>query len=337
MDGEPSPDRILRTGFGFFASKTLLSAVELGVFTELADEPGSLEELEDRLDLHPRGSRDFLDALVALGFLEREAGVYRNTPETAVFLDRTKPSYVGGILEMANDRLYGFWGSLTEALRTGEPQNEMDGEVHQFEAIYADEQRLERFLQAMSGMSLGAATALAEAFPWAEYDAVCDLGTAEGMVPVRLASHHDHLDAIGFDLPKIEPYFESFVADRGLSERVEFRAGDFFEDPLPEADVYVMGHILHDWNLERKKLLVEKAYEALPSGGALVVYGAIIDDERRQNEFGLLMSLNMLVETPGGWDYTRAECAEWLREAGFETVRHEELPGPDSMMVAEKA
>jgi hypothetical protein len=121
----PTPDAIMQLGSAFWASKTLLSAVELGLFSELASSgPLDAEALRKRLDLHPRSARDFFDALVALGMLERENGAYRNTPETDLFLDRSKPSYVGGLLEMLNARLFGFWNSLTEGLRTGEPQNE---------------------------------------------------------------------------------------------------------------------------------------------------------------------------------------------------------------------
>jgi hypothetical protein len=120
-----APDSILQLGLAFWGSKTLLSAVELGVFTELAHRPLKAHILIERLRLHQRGARDFLDALVALGMLDRDGDIYRNTPATALFLDRNKPSYVGGLLEMANARLYPFWGNLTEALRTGEPQNEL--------------------------------------------------------------------------------------------------------------------------------------------------------------------------------------------------------------------
>src|SRR5437588_9246121 len=125
MSEQPTPEHIMQVGLGFWASKTLLSAIEMGLFTELAHRPEDLETLRGRLGLHPRSARDFLDTLVALGFLERRDGVYRNTPDTGFFLDSRKPSYLGGMLEMANHRLYGFWGHLTEALRTGQPQNEI--------------------------------------------------------------------------------------------------------------------------------------------------------------------------------------------------------------------
>ena len=327
----------MQVGMGFWASKTLLSAVELGVFNTLANSPADLPTLQQKLALHRRSARDFLDALVALKLLERRNGIYSNTADTDLFLDRAKPSYVGGILEMANARLYGFWGSLTEALRTGELQNESKGGGEDmFATLYADPDQLREFLSAMSGISAGAAHAIAGNFPWRDYKTFTDIGSAQGMVPATLARAHPHLTGIGFDLPSVKPVFEEFIAHRGLADRVRFQAGNFFEDPLPKVDVIVMGHILHDWDLAQKKMLLGKAFDALPKGGAVIVYDAIIDDDRRENAFGLLMSLNMLIETAGGFDYTGSDCQAWMREAGFSKTRVEPLVGPNSMVIGLK-
>lgn len=333
----PSPEHILQIGLSFWASKTLLSAVEMEVFTELAKHCEDLETLSGRLGLHPRSARDFLDTLVALGFLEREEDVYSNTPSTDLFLDKKKPTYVGGILEMANLRLYEHWGKLTPALRTGERQNEAGhGSNETFSALYADPARLKNFLGAMTGISRGANLAIAARFPWEQYRTVVDAGPAQGDLLTQVALKNPHLLGIGFDLPEVAPIFEEYVEDHGLSSRVQFQAGSFFNDPLPRADVIMMGHILHDWNLDEKRMLIGKAYDALPEGGALLVYESIIDDERRKNAFGLLMSLNMLIETPGGFDYTGADCMGWMKDAGFRETRVEHLVGPDSMVVGIK-
>ena len=327
----------MQLGSGFWGSKTLLSAVELGVFAELADGVTlDCEALRERLGLHPRSARDFFDALVALGMLEREDGRYANTAATELFLDPARPSYIGGLLEMMNARLYRFWGSLTEGLRSGAPQSEVKQGGNFFEALYADPERLAQFARAMSAVSGGAAQAMVAKFPWRDHSSVIDVGCAEGAVPVQIALAHDHITGGGFDLPPIEPIFEAYVARFGLDERLTFTAGDFFADPLPEADVLVMGHILHDWDLNEKRLLLQKAHDALPDGGALIVYEAIIDDDRRSNAFGLLMSLNMLIETPGGFDYTAADCRAWMQEAGFRESYVEHLVGPDSMVVGIK-
>lgn len=332
-----TPDRIMQLGLGFWGSKTLLSAIELGLFTALAGGPQDLETLTSSLALHPRGVRDFLDALVALGMLEREDGRYRNTPEGDQFLDRTKITYVGGLLEMANERLYPFWGSLTEGLRTGLPQNEVkSGGAGVFETIYGNPERLRLFLGAMTGLSMGAARAIAAQFPWNDYQTVLDVGGAQGGLLVQLALAHPHLRGTNFDLEVVGPVFTEYVAAHDLSARLQFKAGNFFEETLPPADVITMGHILHDWDLEQKRMLLKKAYDSLPNGGALIVFEALIDDDRRQNVFGLLMSLNMLIETTGGFDFTGKDCSSWLRAAGFSSTRVEHLVGPDSMVIGIK-
>jgi 2-polyprenyl-3-methyl-5-hydroxy-6-metoxy-1,4-benzoquinol methylase len=331
-----SPDAIVQLGFGYWGSKTLLSAVELGLFTELAGAPLALDEIRSRLGLHERGARDFLDALVALGMLQREQGKYANTPATDLYLDRGKPSYIGGMLEMMSARLFSFWANLTEGLKTGEPQNEARHGGDLFDTLYGDPMRLEQFLSAMTGLSLGIAHAIANKFAWSQYRSFVDIGAAQGGLSVVLAQTHKHLTGVGADLPVVGPIFQKYVASHGLQDRLKFATLDFFKGPLPNADVVIMGHILHDWDLPTKKMLLAKAYDALPPRGAIIVFDAIIDDERKSNAFGLLMSLNMLIETRGGFDYTGADCAAWMREAGFKQTRVEHLSGPDSMVVGVK-
>jgi hypothetical protein len=337
MNQPLTPEKILQTGLAFWQAKTLLSAIEMGLFTELSRGAEPFDVLSGRLGLHPRGARDFLDTLVALGFLTRAGDCYGNTPEADLFLDRHKPSYVGGLLEMANHRLYPFWGHLTEALRTGQPQNEVkSGGPGLFETLYADPARLQQFLAAMTGISHGANIAIARTFPWKDYRTYVDVGTAQGDLAAQIALANEHLRGLGFDLAEVAPIFEDYVASLGVAGRVTFVAGSFFDGELPKADVVLMGHILHDWDLPTKKMLIRKAFNAVPRGGALIVYEAIIDDDRSKNAFGLMMSLNMLIETPGGFDYTGADCSEWMREAGFSTTRVEPLVGPDSMVIGIK-
>jgi hypothetical protein len=336
MRGHVTPDTILQLGLAFWGSKTLLSAVSLGLFSELASARLDAEALRKRLGLHPRSAHDFFDSLVALGMLQRDGDHYFNAPQADLFLDRAKPSYVGGLLEMADARLYGFWGALTEGLRTGMPQNEVRTGGDFFAALYEDPARLRQFLAAMTGISLPAAQAIARTFAWADYRTFIDIGTAQGGLPVQIALAHPHLSGGGFDLPPVGPIFEQYVASFSLADRLCFYPGDFFSAPLPAADVLVMGHILHDWSDDEKRLLIGKAYDAVPTGGALIVYESLIDDERRRNAFGLLMSLNMLIETPAGRDYTGAEACAWMRDAGFRETRVEHLLGPDSMVVGIK-
>jgi len=326
----------MRLGTAYWGSKALLSAVELKVFGLLSEcGPLSADELRDRLGLHPRSARDFFDALVALRMLNRDEGRYRNTPETDVFLDPAKPTYMGGMLEMGGTRLYGFWGSLTEALLTGQPQSEVKSGGDFFATVYSDPEKLAGFTAAMSGLSRAAGEAIAAKFPWRDYGTMIDIGCAQGAVPVAIAQTHGHLTGGGFDLPPVEPIFNSYVAECGLSERLTFTAGNFFVDPLPQADVLIMGHVLHDWDLDQKRRLLQKAFDALPTGGALIVHEAIIDDDRRENAFGLLMSLNMLIEGLG-FDFTGADCRGWMAEVGFTRSYVEPLAGPDSAVVGVK-
>lgn len=333
----PTPDRILQLGTGFFAARTVLSAAELGLFTELAQGPLDAEQLRRRLGLHPRGALDFFDALVSLRLLERADGQYRNAPEAELFLDRNKPTYVGGILEMCAHRLFAAWDSLTESLRTGEPPVKIKRGADAFAELYRTPEQLESFLKGMTGISLGTAKVIAQKFPWDDYLSFADVGAAQGAVPVQVALAHPHLQGIGYDLPIVQPVFDKYIRAQGVADRVKFVPGNFFKDSLPTVDVIIMGHILHDWDMEQKQELIRKAYDALRPGGALLVYEALIDDDRRENAFGLLMSLNMLIETKGGFDYTGADCQKWLRAAGFQQTRVEHLVGPDSMVIGIKA
>ena len=338
---EPSPTAIMQVGLGFWPSKVLLSAVELGLFTSLGSESLSGEELGRRLKLHPRAIWDFLDSLVALRFLDRDGdgrgAKYRNTPSTAVFLDRNGPQYIGGILEMANTRLYGFWGNLTEALHTGKPQNETrDGGEGVFEAIYAEPAKLEQFMSAMSGISALNFRSFADKFDFSDYSTLCDVGGATGQLSICVANAHPHMRCMSFDLPAVEPIAQRTIHAAGVSDRVSTAVGSFFDDPLPKADVITMGMILHDWDLPKKKQLIKAAYDALPPGGALIAIENIIDDARREHAFGLMMSLNMLIEFGGAFDFTGADFTDWCKEAGFRITEFLALGGPATAAIAYK-
>jgi O-methyltransferase domain/Dimerisation domain len=341
MSEQVSPAHIMQVGMGFFASKTVLSAVELELFTKLGSDGMTGPQIADALGLHARAIPDFPDALVALGLLDRDGGGdearYRNTPSTAVFLDKTSPAYVGGILEMANARLYPFWGDLTEALQTGAPQNEIKqtGKA-MFEELYSDPDRLEQFMNAMAGISLGPFQALAEKFDFSKYETLCDVGGATGQLSLVVANRHRHMHCSSYDLPVVEPIAKRTIERAGLSDRVSTASGDFFAEPLPRAEVITMGLILHDWNLERKMQLVKAAYDALPEGGAFIVVENLIDDARRENAFGLLMSLNMLIEFGDAFDFTGADFAGWCKEAGFKEIEVVPLAGPASAGIAYK-
>lgn len=299
------------------------------------------EELGRAIELHPRGIWDFLDALVALRFLERDGdGVtarYRNTTSTARFLDKNQPAYMGGILEMGSHRLFRFWGDLGEALRTGQPQNEVKHTGKSiFEELFANPAGLEQFMSAMRGISAPNFQALAEKFDFSKYRTLCDVGGATALLSTLVAARHPHLQCVSFDLPPVEPIARRWIDKAALSDRVQVVSGNFFEQPLPRADVITMGLILHDWNLKNKQHLIRLAYEALPPGGAFIVIENLIDDARRENAFGLMMSLNMLIEFGDAFDFTGADFWSWCQPVGFQ--RYEVLPlaGPCSAAIAYK-
>jgi hypothetical protein len=338
---QPNPSAILQTAFGFWGSKVLLTAVEFGVFTRLADRRLTGAELGAELKLHPRAIADFFDSLVAMKFLGREgdglSAKYFNTPEGALFLDEKSPRYIGGILVMLNARLYKYWNDLPEALRTGKPQNEEKyGQKGIFETLYAESAKLEQFMGAMTGLSRINFEAFAEKFNFSKFKTLCDIGGATGLLCIEVAKRQPHLNCISFDLPPVEPIAKKHIAAAGLSDRIGTAHGNFFKGPLPKADVITMGMILHDWNLEKKMHLIRAAYDALPPGGALVAIEALIDDARRENLQGLLMSLNMLIEFGDAFDYSGADFRQWCGEVGFKRFEVIHLAGPSSAAVAYK-
>jgi hypothetical protein len=341
MSEQVNPSHIMQVGMGFWASKTLLSAVELELFTRLGSEAMTGPQIAEALELHARAIPDFPDALVALELLDREGegsdALYRNTQASAVFLDKASPAYIGGILEMSNARLYRFWGDLTQAQQTGKPQHEIKhtGKA-MFEELYSDPARLEQFMNAMAGISLGPFQALAEKFDFSKYKTLCDVGGATGQLSIMVAGRHPHMHCTSFDLPVVEPIAKRTIEAAGLSDRVTAVGGDFFADPLPNADVITMGLILHDWNLEGKMRLIKAAYDALPEGGAYIVIENLIDDARRENVFGLLMSLNMLIEFGDAFDFTGGDFAAWCKEVGFKEIDVVPLAGPASAGIAYK-
>lgn len=339
--GQLDPSPILQTAFGFWSSKVLLTAVEFGVFSQLGDRRLTGAELGAGLGLHPRAISDFFDALVAMRFLDREgdgpSAKYFNTPSGSLYLDSNSPRYIGGILVMLNARLFKYWNDLPEALRTGKPQNETKhGQKGIFEELYQELPKLEQFLGAMTGLSRINFEAFAAKFDFSPFRTLCDVGGATGLLSVEVAKRHPNIHCVSFDLPPVEPVARKHIAAAGLGDRVATAAGDFFKDPLPKADLITMGMILHDWNLEKKMHLIRAAYDALPPGGALVAIEALIDDARRENVQGLLMSLNMLIEFGDAFDYSGADFRNWCREAGFKRFDVIHLAGPSSAAIAYK-
>ena len=341
---QPTPEMIMKIGTGFWASKILLSAVNFELFTLLAQNGKmSAPEIKSHLGLNctDRHAYDFLDALTGFGFLNREGllerAVYSNTGDTDIFLDKKKPSYIGGILEMLNNRLYRFWGDLEAGLKTGLPQNEInDGHDHPFEELYKSPEKLKEFVNAMSGIQMGNFMTFAQKFDFSKYRTLVDIGGSGAMLSIMVTKHQPHISCTSFDLPPVEPIALANIDKFQLSGKVKTAKGNFFEGAFPNADIVVMGNILHDWDEDKKIFLMKQAYDALPAGGAFVAIEGVIDDDRRQNVFGLMMSLNMLIETGKGFDYTFADFNKWAKIAGFSKTAILPLAGPSSAAIAYK-
>lgn len=339
----PTPENIMQTGTGYWGSKILLAAVNFQLFTMLAERKEmSAKDIKSQLGLKStdRNVYDFLDTLTGFGFLKREGlletAVYSNSVDTDFFLDKKKPTYIGGMLEMLNNRLYGFWGNLEEGLRTGLPQNEAKNGGNIFDALYADAEKLKEFIHAMSGIQMGAFMAFAQKFDFSNARTLVDIGGSAGLLSLMVAKHHAHMNCTSWDLPPVAPIANEIIGQSQFQGRVKTADGNFFEHPFPKADIVSMGNILHDWDEDTKLMLMQKAYDALPDGGSFVAIESVIDGERRNNVFGMMMSVNMLIETGTGFDYTFADFNSWAKTVGFKSTSLLPLAGPTSAAIAYK-
>jgi hypothetical protein len=340
----PDPSKIMQIGMGFWAAKALLAAVKFKLFTLLAGKKMSGIEIKKTLGLQTteRHVYDWLDVLVALGFLEREGiwdhAAYSNGLDTEVFLDKNKPSYIGGILEMGNHRLYRFWADLEEGLLTGKPQNEAKhgSNMDFLNTVYKTEAQMQEFIDAMSGIQMGNFMALCKKFNFSKYKTLADVGGADGWLCIQICLNHPNIKCTTYDLPPVEPLAKKKIAQFNLSDRIQTMSGDFLKDEIPGAEVITMGNIIHGMNEEEKQNLIDKVYNVLPENGVFITIENIIDDERRQNVFGLLMSLNMLIENGDAFDYTPSDFDGWAKKAGFKKTEIMPLAGPTSAAIAYK-
>jgi hypothetical protein len=332
----PPPDILLRLGIGHCAARILVAAIELDLFSALAEGPLEGEALRAKAGLDPRGAKRFFDALVGLGLLARKGARYRNTPETDFYLDRAKPTFAGTIYTGSDWGPLAGWEHLAETLRTGQPLAGARDLAARFDWDYADAGRRELFLREMTAVSTVSGRAIATDFLWSQYRSVVDIGCAQGGVLATILRAHPHLDGIGFDLPQVGPIFAAYMAQQGVESRARFVAGDFFAGPMPGAEVLLMGHILHDWDLAERKTLIAKAFAALPAGGALIVFDLMLDDDRPDNWLAAIASLNMLMKSPGGSEYPVADCLAWLGEAGFREATAQPLVGGHTMAIGRK-
>lgn len=341
---QPSPAAILQIGTGFWASKVLLTAVKFEVFTLLAKHSNqSAKELKSLMDLKctDRNAYDFLDCLSGLGFLKREGLLetarYSNTDETSIFLDKAKPSYIGGLLEMQNGQGWKVWANLDKGLKSGLIQHEIQNNGDNiFDVLYKDPELFKNFVDGMTGVQMGSFIALAQKFNFTKYKTMVDAGGSAGVLSVMVAKNNPHMHCTTFDLPQLKFIAQETIQKFQIEDRVKVKSGDFFKNGLPKADIVTMGNILHDWDEVTKLKLMKIAYDALPDGGAFIAIEHVIDNERKRNVFGMLMSLNMLIETGDGFNYTFDDFNKWAKKVGFSSTELMPLAGPSSAAIALK-
>lgn len=317
-----TPVALTRMLLGFCRSRLLMSAVEVGLFGLLASGGRTDEELRGELNLHPRVARDFLDALVSLGVLDKDGDQYTNGELADRYLVPAKPSFIGGFIELAADLQWTAWSRLTRALRTGEMQVSTvpDAGAELFRTpVVKDPDRIGRFMTAMDSHSTRIGAELAQRVDWSKYSNFADIGGARGNLAARIVIGQPQLRGVCFDRAASEPFFREHIESLGVAGKVTFQAGDFFTDPLPAADVLIFGHVLHDWDPETRKLLIRRAYQALHPGGALIIYDRMINDQLSDPDV-LLLSLTFTLTSAGGSEYRVAECQKWLQDTGFKDI-----------------
>lgn len=325
---QPSPRRVLDLIEAFRKSKTMFAAVALGVFDRL---PADSVTLADALGAKPDPLERLLDACVGLGFLQKEGGLYTNLPVAETYLCRSSPHSLAGYILYSNNALFRLWANLEDALREGTPRWEqtfgVPGPI--FAQFFRTDEAMREFILGMHGYGLLSSPAVVAAFDLSRFHTLVDLGGATGHLAAAACQRYPGLRAVLFELPRVIELARDLLVD----SRIEFVAGDFFTDPLPEADLFVVGRILHDWPEDKIRLLLRKIFERLPAGGALLIAERLLDDDKTGPLSVQLQSLNMLVCTEGK-ERTLAEYAALLRGAGFSDIQGRKTGAPLDAVLA---
>jgi predicted O-methyltransferase YrrM len=334
-----SPLPLMELATGFWSFKTLASAYELGLFEQLSATSGTTaDELAERLGIASRPAEMLLTGCAALGLLQNQDGRYVNSALSDEYLVPGKPNHFGGLVTMFDRRLYAGWDKLTQAIRTNRPTTwDPDHQGSIFDN--ADPEMLATFWEAMHALSTQTGQALGAAFDLRRFRRLLDVGGGSGAFDIVLCQRYPELRATVYDLEYVTDIAAGNVKDAGLGDRVTARPGDFFEDAtFPGGhDLHLFSMIMHDWDEERDKLLLRKSFEALDSGGAVLICELLVDDDKTGPPPAALMSLNMLVETAGR-NYTAAEYSDWLTEVGFvdPQVIPFDAPGANGVVTARK-
>nr|CAM34364.1 putative O-methyltransferase [Streptomyces tendae] len=336
MSERLAPGALMETAMAFQTAKLVLTGVRLGLYDLLAKAPADEATVRAELGLHARGTGHFLAALAELGVIEEEGGVYRNGAAASACLVSGAPAYLGGFLHMADQVMYPAWERLDASLRSGEPQAATYTGSDMFGQLYGDDGKQSDFIRMAEDASRPLIPALVEAFDWAAYNSVLELGGCRGNVLAHLVGAHPHLTATVLDLPQLQDAFTAHMSALGTAGAVSFHAADFFTDPLPEAEVVMIGHCMVDWTDEQRRALIANVFPAVRPGGAFLIWDPMLVPGQDSYLRNLVRGLNFQLMTPQGTNYRVDACVGWLREAGFTGVTHRPLGQDVTLVTARK-
>jgi len=278
----PDPTPVLQLIEDFRRSKAMFSAVSLAVFDILESSPSTAAELARRLSVQPDPLERLLDACVGLKLLRRAGTVYENEPVARAYLCRTSPGSLAGYILYSNAVLFRLWTHLEDAIREGTPRWSQtfgtDGSI--FDHFFRTPEAKETFLQGMHGLGVLSSPAVVAAFPLTGFRQMVDLGGGTGHLAIAACEKYPALRAIVFDLPQVIETASKHAAQSNAAARLSVLGGNFFHDELPEADLFAMGRILHDWPEEKIKTLLAKIYSRLPTGGAILLAEKLLLDDK---------------------------------------------------------
>lgn len=306
----------------FRRSKTMFAAVKLGIFDHLDQNPSSAEQIARRLGAQPDSCERLLDALVSLRLVRREGDLFANEPVSDRLLRRASPHTLTRYILYSNDVLYRMWEHLEEAVLEGSNRWEQtfgQPSATLFDHFFSTDEKLETFIQGMHGFGVISSPAVVRAFDLSAFQHLADLGGATGHLAIAACEQYPRLRATVFDLPRVIPVAEKHVSQSSARDRIACVSGDFFNDPLPPADLYTLGRILHDWSEEKIDRLLARIFEALPSRGALLIAERLMDDDLGGPLGAHMQSLNMLICTEGR-ERSVEQYRKILERAGFTRV-----------------
>ncbi|MCF8335898.1 MAG: methyltransferase domain-containing protein [Bacteroidales bacterium] len=297
---------------GFQKSRILLTAFELDIFTFIGEKSFTSETISKELELNKNATERLLNALVSLNILQKDNEYYSNTEDSLRFLSKDGPDYMAGL--MHSSHLWHTWSHLTEVVKTGD--------VAQPENINErGEEWLEAFIHAMHDRGKKQAPSQISGIDLENVESVLDVGGGSGIFCMEFLNRKPGLKTAVFDLPKVVPISKKIVEEEGYTDRIEHYTGDFTVDELPKGfDLVFLSAIIHSNSYEMNEGLVKKCYNALNTGGKIVIQDWIMNDAKTEPLQGAIFSINMLVGVEGGDCYSENEVSTWMKNAGFTDI-----------------